>query len=275
MLIRVFALRGWLQIVDCLQFRPYCYQGDVDGDRRYERTGTHVAPQIVNFQSKVTADLIAEYLRERILDGTYAPSTNINEVQLAAHLNISRGPLREAVQRLVQEGLLLCTRNYGTSVVDLGTEDIEDIYKARVAIEVEAGRLVLQEDTDELAAELNTILQRMHNALEEDRWQDVAAEDVNFHQTIVQATRSPRLARMFSTLAAETLLCIRQFRHIHGCKETVLEQHRRLQELIRAGDQSGYLAEIEWHLKESVPMLEAARKHAVPDLVPMPAVSAN
>ncbi|MGX9898942.1 GntR family transcriptional regulator [Arthrobacter sp. SA17] len=64
----------------------------------------HVAPQKVNFQSKVTADLIAEYLRERILDGTYAPSTNINEVQLAALLNISRGPLREAVQRLVQGG---------------------------------------------------------------------------------------------------------------------------------------------------------------------------
>lgn len=214
----------------------------------------------VKFQSKVTADLIAEYLRERILDGTFGPSTNINEVQLAAHLNISRGPLREAVQRLVQEGLLVSTRNYGTSVVDLGPEDIEDIYKARVAIELEAGRLVLQQDTTKLATELNVILERMHDALEDDRWQDVATADVKFHQTIVQATRSPRLDRMFSTLAAETLLCVRQFRYIHERKETILEQHRRLQEFIRAGDEPGYLAEIEWHLKKSVPMLEAARK---------------
>ncbi|WP_461163993.1 GntR family transcriptional regulator [Arthrobacter sp. R4-81] len=234
-----------------------------------------MAPQIVEFQSKVTADLIAEYLRERILDGTFAPSSNINEVQLAAHLNISRGPLREAVQRLVQEGLLLCTRNYGTSVVDLGPADIEDIYKARMAIELEAGRLVLQEDTAELAAKLNTVLESMHNALEEDRWQDVAAEDVKFHQTIVQATGSPRLERMFSTLAAETLLCIRQFRHIHGRRETVLEQHRRLQDFIRTRDEASYLTEIEWHLKNSVPMLEAARKHAIPDLVPIPAANAN
>ena len=232
----------------------------------------------VNFQSKVTADLIAEYLRERILDGTFAPSASINEVQLAAHLNISRGPLREAVQRLVQEGLLVCIRNYGTSVVDLGPEDIEDIYKARAAIELEAGRLVLQqdqEDTAGLATELNTVLERMHDALEEDRWQDVAALDVKFHQTVVQATRSPRLNRMFSTLAAETLLCIRQFRHIHGRRETVLEQHRRLQELIRTRDEAGYLAEIEWHLKTSVPMLEAARKYAIPDFVPIPAAPAN
>lgn len=213
----------------------------------------------IKLQSKVTADLIAEYLRERILDGTFAPSTNINEVQLAAHLNISRGPLREAVQRLVQEGLLVSTRNYGTSVVDLGPEDIEDIYKARVAIELEAGRLVLQHDTAGLAIELNVILERMHHALEEDRWQDVATADLTFHQTIVRATLSPRLDRMFSTLAAETLLCVRQFRHIHQRKEIVLEQHRRLQELIQARDETGYLTEIEWHLKKSVPMLEAAR----------------
>jgi DNA-binding GntR family transcriptional regulator len=224
---------------------------------------------VVNFQSKVTADLIAEYLRERILDGTFAPSASINEVQLAAHLNISRGPLREAVQRLVQEGLLVCTRNYGTSVVNLGPEDIEDIYKARLAIELEAGRLVLQQDTAELAAELNTILERMRGALEDDRWQDVANEDVKFHQAIVQATRSPRLDRMFSTLAAETLLCIRQFRHIHERKETILEQHRRLQEFIRARDEAGYLAEIEWHLKKSVPMLEAARQHTIPEFGPL------
>lgn len=214
----------------------------------------------VKFQSKVTADLIAEYLRERILDGTFGPSMNINEVQLAAHLSISRGPLREAVQRLVQEGLLVSVRNYGTSVVDLGPEDIKDIYKARVAIELEAGRLVLQQDTTKLAAELNKVLQRMHDALEDDRWHDVATEDVKFHQTIVRATLSPRLDRMFSTLAAETLLCVRQFQYIHERKETILEQHRRLQEFIQSGDEPGYLAEIEWHLKKSVPMLEAARK---------------
>lgn len=43
------------------------------------------------FQRKVTADLIAEYVRDRILEGTFAPSTSINEVQLAARLDISRG----------------------------------------------------------------------------------------------------------------------------------------------------------------------------------------
>lgn len=214
----------------------------------------------VTFQRKVTADLIAEYLRDRILDGTFPPSTSINEVQLAAQLDISRGPVREAVQRLVQEGLLVSTRNRGTSVVELGPEDIEDIYAARNAIEREAGRLVLRNDTTELTAKLDAVLDRMFQALENDKWHDVATADLKFHQTIVQATGSSRLERMFSTLAAETLLCVRQFQNVFERKETILEQHRRLRDFIAAGDEDGYLAEIEWHLKNSIVTLEAARK---------------
>ena len=152
---------------------------------------------INTFQRKVTADLIAEYLRDRILDGTFAPATSINEVHLAAQLEISRSPVREAVQRLVQEGLLVSTRNRGTSVVELGPEDIEDVYMARAAIEREAARLVLRGDTTGLSAQLDAVLDDMSRALENDAWHDVATADVTFHQTIVQAAGSPRLERMF------------------------------------------------------------------------------
>jgi DNA-binding GntR family transcriptional regulator len=212
------------------------------------------------FQSKVTANLIADYLRDRILDGTFAPSTSINEVQLAAQLEISRGPVREAVQRLVQEGLLVSTRNRGTSVVDLGPEDIEDVYTARAAIEREAGRLILRSDTTELIAQLKLVLERMSAAVEQDKWNDVVTADLKFHETIVAATGSPRLERMFSTLAAETLLCLREFQDVFERKETMLELHQRLLDLIQAGDETDYLAEIEWHLKNSTVTLEAARR---------------
>lgn len=70
------------------------------------------------------------------------------------------------------------------SLVDLGPEDIEDIYKARAAIEREAGRLVLQGDTAALAAELNAVLERMHDALENDKWQDVATADLRFQDSL-------------------------------------------------------------------------------------------
>jgi DNA-binding GntR family transcriptional regulator len=217
----------------------------------------------ITFQSKVTSDLIAEYLRDRILDGTFAPSTNINEVQLATSLNISRGPVREAVQRLVQEGLLVSARNRGTFVVDLGPQDIEDLYKARNAIEREAGRLVLRStDTSQLISQLAEVLHEMSLAIKENRWRDVAGSDLKFHEAIVAATRSTRLQKMFSTLAAETLLCVRQFQHVYERQETILDQHQRLLDLLQAGDEDAYLAEIDWHLNHSPQQL--AKHHLQP-----------
>ena len=215
---------------------------------------------INTFQRKVTSDLIAEYLRDRILDGTFAPATSINEVHLAAQLEISRSPVREALRRLVQEGLLVSTRNRGTSVVELGPEDIEDVYLARAAIEREAARLVLRGDTTGLTARLDAVLGDMFQALENDKGHDVATADVKFQQTIVQAAGSPRLERMFSTLAAETLLCVRQFQYLFERKESILAQHRRLRDFIEARDEEAYLAEIERHLKNSNATLEAARQ---------------
>jgi DNA-binding GntR family transcriptional regulator len=93
---------------------------------------------IVPLALRGTSAVIAEQLRERILDGSFAPGEQISEVQLAARLKMSRGPVREAVQRLAQEGLLVSHRNRGVFVVELDGSDIEDVYRGRRAVEKEA-----------------------------------------------------------------------------------------------------------------------------------------
>lgn len=210
----------------------------------------------------VAANVIAEQLRARILDGSLEALEHINEVQLAARFNVSRGPVREAVQRLVQEGLLKSTRNRGAFVVDLGPEDIEDVYKARAAIERQSARLVLAGPTAELTADLEQILADMAAAFKADNWSEMVLADLKFHQTIVNAAGSHRLSRMFSTLAAETLICIRKFRDVYQQKEASLEQHQKLLDLIQAGDLDGYLAEINTHMDDSITMLQAAEPKA-------------
>ena len=125
--------------------------------------------------------------------------------------------------------------------------------------------MVLRGDTTELTAQLDAVLVDMFHALEDDKWHEVATADVTFHQTIVQAAGSPRLERMFSTLAAETLLCVRQFQYLFERKETILEQHRRLRDLIVAREEGAYLAEIAWHLSTEMrrwrPRVNGATPH--------------
>ncbi|PSL00904.1 DNA-binding GntR family transcriptional regulator [Murinocardiopsis flavida] len=205
-----------------------------------------------------TADLIADLLRERILDGVLAAGEQINEVHLAARLEMSRGPVREAVQRLVQEGLLTSVRNRGTSVVQLGIEDIADVYRARLAVEREAARVVFTGDHVRLAAALERVLGDMRVALDNRVWADVSRADLTFHQTIVDAAGSRRMSKMFGTLVVETLLCIHKFENIYDPPDIILDHHRRLADLLRAGDLDDYLREIDWHLQNSVQTISAA-----------------
>src|SRR3954467_10018607 len=95
---------------------------------------------------KSTPALVADQLRSAIMRGTFPPGAQLGEVELAARLGVSRGPLREAMQRLVAEGLLPSERHRGLFVRDLDAADVRDVYTARSAVERAAGLLILDGD---------------------------------------------------------------------------------------------------------------------------------
>lgn len=78
---------------------------------------------------------IYDYLRQRILDGDIPPETTISQVQLAQQLGISRTPLREALRRLQQEGLIQAEPNRRARVVGLDPADLEIVYASRLFYE--------------------------------------------------------------------------------------------------------------------------------------------
>ena len=196
--------------------------------------------------SSSPSEHIAAQLRERIIDGTFDFGEHLYEAHLAARFNVSRGPVREAVQRLVQEGFLVSNRNRGTSVVEFSHADVMDIYRARLAIEREAARVLFEAGTSTVIDKLDAIYLRMTEALTEQRWSDLARHDIAFHQTIVDAAGSPRLSKMFSTLAGHTLLCVRRYNSVWN--SDIKEQHGHLRDLLEAGDATAYLEEIDSHL---------------------------
>src|SRR4051794_27841584 len=90
-----------------------------------------------------------EVLRERILDGTIRPGERLNEVTLAAALGISRGPLREAIQRLTSEGLLTVISHRGAFVRTFSRAEVVELYELRAALELHAVRLACDRASDE------------------------------------------------------------------------------------------------------------------------------
>jgi len=191
--------------------------------------------QLAPLRLESTPVLVADRLREGILDGTFPPRTQLSEVALSQQLSVSRGPIREAMQRLLQEGLLRGERNRGVFVVDLGASDVRDIYLARSAVERTAASLVVSAGTDEDFEVLQSMVDNLAAAVDSN-WVGLTELDLQFHLALVAAAGSPRLDRMFRTLMAESQLCIVRLEPFYPGREEVVHEHQAILDAIRARD---------------------------------------
>src|SRR5690606_7335602 len=100
------------------------------------------------------AQQVYSHLRAGILDNTYAPGSPLPEEALAASLNVSRVPVREALRRLSAEGLIVIKPRQGATVSELTSKQFLDAYQVREALEVLAVRLaaprLTADDLDQL-----------------------------------------------------------------------------------------------------------------------------
>jgi DNA-binding GntR family transcriptional regulator len=181
-----------------------------------------------------TPSIIADKLRKAIGHGELKPGTQLGEAELARKLGVSRGPLREGMQRLTQEGLLVAIRNRGLFVIDMTPDDIRDMYLARESIERAAARKILQGDYKAAGEELLAIVEKM--AAAEGDPAAVGEIDIAFHERLVQLAESPRLSRMHQTSIIETRMCIHALEETYAASEVRVGEHRLLAEAIRAGD---------------------------------------
>jgi DNA-binding GntR family transcriptional regulator len=192
---------------------------------------------------------IADVIRESILDGSLAPGQQLTESQLAERLSVSRGPVREAMQRLIQEGLLLTKPHHGTFVVELGHEDVADVFLARRAVEGTAAiRFMGRTDTAPALKALDEAVSALRAAVKGGEWSDIVSADLRFHDVLVGAAESPRLSRMFRTLTAETRLCMAAFVEGHPeWTKRAVAQHRDLASAVRKGKRAEVLQLLDAH----------------------------
>ncbi|MCR3721447.1 MULTISPECIES: GntR family transcriptional regulator [Prauserella salsuginis group] len=204
-----------------------------------------------------TAAIIARRLREAIMAGTLAPGTQLGEADLASRFQVSRGPLREAMQRLVSEGLLRSERHRGLFVIDLEPSDIQDIYTARSAVERAAATLVVHaSDRDAIAAVLDEAVARMADADAQGDPTALSEADLQFHEALIEASGSPRLRRMARTLMIETRMCLTALQRTYPTDDYETDEriaeHHAIIAAVRAGDEPELLRLLDEHMADAV-----------------------
>jgi GntR family transcriptional regulator of gluconate operon len=136
---------------------------------------------------------IAEQLRLAIIQGTLPPGTRLLEDELAAQLRVSRAPIREALSRLAQEGLVEIAPRRGAFVLGMSEEDLHDLYGLRCELEAYAARLGVARATEADFAQLQSYVNRMEELRRLGRLHQLAEPDLAFHRRMVVMSGSRRL----------------------------------------------------------------------------------
>ena len=206
-------------------------------------------------EGRPTAQLIADQLRELIVQGAFRPGQQVNESALASQLSTSRGPLREALQRLCQEGILVSKRNRSVFVLELSTQDVKEIYAVREAVELAAANTLLDSAAEQVAdtcRELKGIIRNMAKQVASSDWQAIARLDMQFHTAFVSGTGNTRLIRIYETLAAESRMCILSLEVAYPRIDVLVQEHQQILDLLEARDRSGLQQAIKRHMQKAV-----------------------
>ncbi len=148
---------------------------------------------------RTLAEQVYESLRDRIVSGQLGTDAPIRQDALAAELGMSKIPVREALGRLEQVGLLVGRTNRGYVVPSMSVEDIEDIYSLRVAVEPRAATFAMAraDDADRVAA--RSALELLENAPLKDAVQ-LATCTHNFHVALVRPGSRPLTTQLVERL---------------------------------------------------------------------------
>ncbi|GAA3070893.1 MULTISPECIES: GntR family transcriptional regulator [Actinomycetes] len=222
-------------------------------------TGATSSGRFTPVNKESTASLITRQLREGIMDGSLPAGSQLSEARLSAAFGVSRGPLREAMQRLVQEGLLRAEPNRGLFVKELDAEEIRDLYVARTAVESAAALKIVRdaamETTPRAVALLRETCTAMRRAATAGDLSALSDADFDFHEELVTASGSARLRRMHETLMVETRMCLTALEGTYYDPEDQVDEHRRIADAIADGDEAAVLGAIDDHMHQALERL--------------------
>jgi len=182
------------------------------------------------------SDRAYRLLRAEIISCALKPGTEIGEQELAARLNMSKTPVREALARLIQEGLAEAFPRRGYRVTPVTVKDVNDLFLVRSALETLATELAARNmseaDLDKLESRWNATC-TPGEELTVDRF--IAANDM-FHLSIAEASGVPRLVTLVSNCLRESERIFHLGANARDVSAETQQDHARIIEALRARD---------------------------------------
>ena len=199
-------------------------------------------------RSRPLRDQIYPLVRGLILSGIIKPGEVIDEKAIAAQLDVSRTPVREAVKRLSDERLVDVVAQSGTKASKMDRKAIEESFLIRRALEMESAAQAAIHMGQDHADRLHDILARHERAVEKRHFAEAIARDDEFHHAITEISDLPRLWSTIEISKAQLDRCRHMMLPRAGQAEATLEQHREIIRALNSRDPAKAAAAMKAHL---------------------------
>jgi DNA-binding GntR family transcriptional regulator len=200
------------------------------------------------------ADEVADRVREAIFSGAYPPGAQLREVELSTTLDVSRGPVREALLRLEREGLVRSEWHRGATVTALSPQDVAELDSLRGALERLAVEQVVANASDEDVADIAKAAARMAKVDDE---HEMVRLDIEFHDLIYKATGHTRLNEAWQAIRNQVHLFLLTRIGVtkDGYLALVPAEHRDLAAALRTRDAQAALKLFAEHRRHALDVL--------------------
>ncbi len=198
-----------------------------------EGNSKHYTPK-ARIQRSLSDDVVYESLRDDIIKQRLLPAQHLFEPDLALRFNVSRTPIRTALQRLASEGLVELIPHKGALVKALSIKEISNLFQIRAALEKMAVENVC--GNQDLADRLKCLMEQSQLAIEQNDVQNYTSLDEEFHCQIAEATGNEELVKLVKTLNLRVYIYRLRVLAIPGQLKVSLGEHQALTNLIAAGN---------------------------------------
>jgi len=206
-------------------------------------------PIIGPARRRVLSDEVADAIRDAIFDGRIDLGQRLVEDELASNLNVSRGPVRRALVLLSQEGLVNTEHHRGTTVAQLGADDIRETASLRTALERLAVEWLCRNSTEGDFTRIAAVLQQVGELPGPLSPSRVAALDVAFHDAVFRAAHHERLYGAWRSLRSQIYIDLVHRRALRDDVEQWVTDHQRFLEVLMHRNQREVLDMVEAHVE--------------------------
>lgn len=181
-------------------------------------------------------DVVFNTLRKAILKGELKPGERLMEIALAEKLGVSRTPVREAMRKLENEGLVVMAPRRGAQVANITEKDLNDVLEVRIALENLSIEKACARMNEAELEELKKAAENFDKTMEDGNLVKLAEADVAFHEVIYRASDNKRLQQVLNNLREHIYRYRVEYLKDEDTRNQLVNEHEELYEAIKNRD---------------------------------------